>query len=464
MVFNSLEFLFFFIVVFVVYWTLTRKWQNYLLLIASYCFYGSWNWKFLFLIFISTVCDYKLSQLICCTKSRSGKRLYLWTSVFVNLSILGFFKYYNFFIQDALAFFSCFGFDYNPLVLSIILPVGISFYTLQTMAYTIDVYREKIPPSKHFFDYALFVSFFPQLVSGPIERASHLIPEIQRERSFDYKQFQEGVFLILIGLYKKLVVADQLAIYVNHAIIGQTNYKLLLCIYFFAFQIYCDFSGYTDIARGTAKLLGFEIRINFNRPYFSKSLAEFWRRWHISLSTWFRDYVYIPMGGSRVSVRKYFAAIMAVFLLSGLWHGAKWTFVIWGCIHGFLFLCERVVRKKVNLGKYVPFRYIVDALRILIIFHLVCFAWIFFRANSLHMAVEIIKRLVDFQIKPFNDYLVLANCLAGLAGLLVYECFEGFWNRQLVTEWKRSIIYFTIVVAILLFGNMNGGQFIYFQF
>ena len=345
MLFNSLEYLIFLPIIFFLYWFVFYKnfqKQNLLILFGSYLFYGWWDWRFLFLIIFSTVIDYVIGYRVYYSKTIKSKKILVFVSLIFNLSILGWFKYFNFFVDSWINLVSIFGYQLkNYDSMSVILPVGISFYTFQTMSYTIDIYRKKLEPTKDFISFASFVSFFPQLVAGPIERASNLLPQILKKREFKYEQAVQGLRLIFWGMFKKIVIADQLAPIVDEIF---SNYNdlgggmLFLGAFYFAFQIYCDFSGYSDIAIGTSKLFGFEIMSNFKFPYFSRNIGEFWRRWHISLSTWFRDYLYIPLGGSKEGKWKSLRNILIIFIISGLWHGANWTFIFWGLFHSILFI------------------------------------------------------------------------------------------------------------------------------
>ena len=344
MLFNSKEFLIFLAIVFVLYWIISNKnlkIQNSLILVSSYVFYGWWDYRFLSLIILSTFVDYFIGLKIFNQKIKSQK-FYLWISVIFNLSILGFFKYFNFFIESFFDLLYGFGYEIkSKWSLNIILPLGISFYTFQTMSYVIDVYKKKLEPTKDFISFACYVTFFPQLVAGPIERATNLLPQILSKRKFSIEQFYQGLRLILFGLFKKVVIADSLAPLVDLIFADYQNYgggTLFLGAIYFAFQIYCDFSGYSDIAIGTSKLFGFEIMSNFKFPYFSRNIGEFWRKWHISLSSWFRDYLYIPIGGSKAGKMKSIRNIIVIFLVSGFWHGANWTFLFWGLFHSILFI------------------------------------------------------------------------------------------------------------------------------
>ena len=350
MLFNSLEFFIFLPIVFILYWYIINKnlnLQNSLLLIASYVFYGWWDYRFLSLIALSTIVDYIVGLSIHNADTKANKKYWLILSMLFNLGLLGFFKYYNFFIDSWVDLISSFGYSIeNTWTLKVILPVGISFYTFQTMSYSIDIYREKLAPTKNFIAFAAFVSFFPQLVAGPIERASNLLPQILKKRKFDKDLAIKGIEQIVWGMFKKVVIADSIAPIVNDIFNNYDSFSggtLITGAIFFAVQIYCDFSGYSDIAIGTAKLFGFNLMTNFNFPYFSRSIAEFWRKWHISLSTWFRDYLYIPLGGSKVGKVKGVRNVFAIFLVSGFWHGANWTFIAWGGIHALLFIPSFII-------------------------------------------------------------------------------------------------------------------------
>ncbi len=349
MLFNSFSFLIFFLVVYPLYLLFNLRWQNRMLLVASYFFYGSWDWRFLSLIIISTFLDYYCGGAISRSASLRKKKIFLLFSISGNLLILGFFKYYNFFIVSLQELLSLFGLSMQPHLLSIILPVGISFYTFQTMSYTIEIYRNKIKPVNNFIDFSLFVAFFPQLIAGPIERASHLIPQIVQKRYVNLPQFNEGCRLIIWGLFKKIAVADRLGIYVDSVygnLYQHSGLTFILATIFFAFQIYCDFSAYSDIARGLGRLMGFDIMVNFRFPYFARNIREFWQRWHISLSEWLRDYLYIPLGGNRCGKFKTYRNIFITMLLGGLWHGANWTFVVWGLLHGFFYSRDKIHTEK----------------------------------------------------------------------------------------------------------------------
>ena len=344
MLFNSLDFAIFLPIVFILYWFVANKnlkLQNFLIVAASYLFYGWWDWRFLSLIIFSTVVDYLIGISLSKQENQNKRRILLWISILVNLGFLGFFKYYNFFLNNFITAFSFFGTEINANSLNIILPVGISFYTFQTLSYTIDIYKRKLVPTKNFIAFSAFVSFFPQLVAGPIERATNLLPQFYYKRSFDYKNAMIGIRQIVWGLFKKVVIADTCSQYANEIFNTYEIYSsttLIIGAICFAFQIYCDFSGYSDIAIGLSRLFGFKLMKNFNYPYFSRDIAEFWRRWHISLSTWFRDYLYIPLGGSKVEKYKVIRNVFIIFIVSGFWHGANWTFIIWGTLNALYFL------------------------------------------------------------------------------------------------------------------------------
>ena len=361
MLFNSITFAVFLLIVFAVYWSLVRLkdgklWQNVFILAASWVFYGWWDWRFLSLIFLSSMTDFLVGHAMHHSEDKSTRKILLFVSLGINLGVLGVFKYFNFFVETFLDAFSLIGLEIESPALYILLPVGISFYTFQTLSYTIDIYRRKIEATDDMVAFFAFVSFFPQLVAGPIERASHLLPQFFQDRQFDYAQSVRGLRLILWGLFKKVIIADLLAEYVN-LVYGLPEEFAALDVFiatvFFAIQIYCDFSGYSDVAIGTARLFGFDLNLNFKAPYFSATLKEFWERWHISLSTWFRDYVYIPLGGNRVTPDMWAVNIMVVFLVSGLWHGAELSFVIWGGIHGLWFIIEHFSGMRKNVPPFL---------------------------------------------------------------------------------------------------------------
>tara|TARA_R110002074_G_scaffold393022_1_gene579156 strand:+ start:9260 stop:10693 length:1434 start_codon:yes stop_codon:yes gene_type:complete len=477
MFFNSIAFLLFLPTVFIIYWFLLKrnlKAQNILLLIASYFFYGWWDYRFLILIALSTVIDYVVGLKLQDETVDKKRKYLLALSLIFNLGMLGFFKYYNFFIDSWLDSWAILGIKMHASTMQIILPVGISFYTFQTLSYTIDVYRKKLIPTKNFINFATFVAFFPQLVAGPIERATNLLPQFSVKRSFSLERAKSGIHLIIWGLFKKIVIADSCATYVN-AIFD--NYQelntltLIIGAVYFAFQIYGDFSGYSDIAIGTGRLFGFELMQNFNYPYFSRDVAEFWRRWHISLTTWFRDYLYIPLGGSRTSKRKLIRNVFIIFLVSGFWHGANWTFIIWGALHALFFiplLMGKKNRKNINQvseNVVIPsFRELID---MLITFTLVALAWVFFRADTISVAFHYIKRLVsnlNFNIEylSIENYSLEMLLLIGI--FILFEWFHKHTEHPFLGKLKWIKIV-SIILMILTFGvYSNHQEFIYFQF
>jgi len=480
--FNSVDFALFLPLVFLVYWFVTSKslrLQNLFILLASYFFYGCWDYRFLGLILFSTVVDYTIGLKL---KESEGtmRRYYLYTSLFVNLGLLGVFKYYNFFIDSFSDAFSIMGYDFNPSRLNIILPVGISFYTFQTLSYTIDVYKRKLEPDTNFISFAAFVSFFPQLVAGPIERASNLLPQFHRERTFDYSNAKDGLRQILWGLFKKVVIADNCAHFVDiifNNSADQSGSNLVLGAVFFAFQIYGDFSGYSDIAIGTAKLFGFNLMKNFAFPYFSRDIAEFWRRWHISLSTWFRDYLYIPLGGSRKGKWMSIRNVFIIFIVSGFWHGANWTFILWGALNALFILPLLVTnRNRANLevvakGKLLPS--IRELLHMLLTFGLTVFAWVFFRAESIGHAFSYIDGVFTkslFSIPALPEMREVATLLILLAFFIIVEWFqreEEFGLATLGASLYRPLrwgMYSGIIFLIGMFMQTEETPFIYFQF
>lgn len=479
MLFNSFEFLVFLPLVFCLYWFVFNKglrWQNGLILIASYLFYGWWSWQFMGLLMLSTLLDYAYGFGVA-SAHRGRAKLFLWLSIINNLGILGVFKYYNFFAAQAQLAFGQVGVHLSPTFLDVALPVGISFYTFHGMSYVFDIYRGHQKPVRSFPEYAVFVCFFPLLVAGPIERASHLLPQVQRPRRFNYQQALEGCRLILWGLFKKVVVADSLAPIADQAFDNYHNLDAITLIkgaIVFAFQIYGDFSGYTDIALGTAKLFGFELLSNFKFPYFSRDVAEFWRRWHISLSSWFRDYLYIPLGGSRAGKYRTVRNTFIIFLVSGFWHGASWNFIAWGGIHacGFLplLLLERNrkhVTSVVAEGKVLPTAR--ELLQMLGTFAFVTFAWIFFRAKTMQEATGYIWHIVvDAIARPGN---LLHMPGGNTAFLYILPMVTGDWwlrhdERHLRVPKMRLIragVYMMVAVSILYFFGAKT-SFIYFQF
>lgn len=474
MLFNSIEFLLFLPIVFILYWFVFKKiqQQNILLLIASYVFYGWWDWRFLSLILFSTLIDYTLGIQMQKVKAAKKRKHLLWASLLVNLGMLGFFKYYNFFIDSWIEAWSGLGVTMHASSLHIILPVGISFYTFQTLSYTIDIYREKLQPTKDFIAFASFVSFFPQLVAGPIERATNLLPQFSIKRVFKYEYAVSGMKLILWGLVKKVVIADSCAILVNKIFADYQNESGLVLIMgaiYFAFQIYCDFSGYSDIAIGTSRLFGFKLMKNFNYPYFSRDIAEFWRRWHISLSTWFRDYLYIPLGGSRGSLKIKIRNVFVIFLVSGFWHGANWTFIIWGGLNALFFL-PLLLRKKNrnNLGEVAAHSFLPsfkELFQILSTFTITTFAWIFFRASSLKEALNYIAGIFDFS-NFFPDFLRHKKVLPLLILFIILEWFSRKQEYAIVLDKKYRVVFYLVFTFLILYyaSVEEKSSFIYFQF
>ncbi|MEZ4988771.1 MAG: MBOAT family O-acyltransferase [Saprospiraceae bacterium] len=447
---------------------------------ASYIFYGWWDWRFLFLILISTLIDFFVGLQLSRAKEEKRRKLLLGISLGANLGMLGFFKYYNFFIDNFVAGFSFFGFDITPTHLDIILPVGISFYTFQTLSYTIDVYKRQIEPTTDFIAFAAFVSYFPQLVAGPIERASNLLPQINSKRTFDYSLAMEGVFQILWGLFKKVLIADNCAPIVNNIFASDHSggSLLVLGIVLFAFQIYGDFSGYSDIAIGVSKLFGIRLMTNFRFPYFSRNIGEFWRRWHISLSTWFRDYLYIPLGGSRKGTYLGIRNVFIIFLVSGFWHGANWTFIFWGAFHALLFVPSFILgRNKKYYARDISAtswsRQVIDLALMLKTFTLITFAWIFFRAQSMTAAFTYIRNIFRPSLLTIPKLEGRENTDALLSLLLIVILLSVEWkyrNHEYALEGisrKSSFVQLgiIIIITILLFFFAGVPQdFIYFQF
>ncbi|WP_299174876.1 MBOAT family O-acyltransferase [uncultured Allomuricauda sp.] len=485
MIFNSLEFAIFLPLVFILYWYVFNnnlKHQNLLILASSYIFYGWWDWRFLSLIIFSTVADYLIGVALVKQEKQKTRKALLWTSILVNLGFLGFFKYYNFFLDNFVAAFTFFGTELNTNSLNIILPVGISFYTFQTLSYTIDVYKKKLEPEQDFVAFAAFVSFFPQLVAGPIERATNLLPQFPVKRKFSYSKAADGMRQILWGLFKKVVIADNCAEFANMIFNGSDSYSgstLVLGALFFTFQIYGDFSGYSDIAIGTARLFGFNLKRNFAYPYFSRDIAEFWRRWHISLSTWFRDYLYIPLGGSRGGTSMKIRNTFIIFIVSGFWHGANWTFIVWGALNAIYFLPLLLTNKNRNnlevvaKGKLLPS--IKEVWAMSTTFLLTVLAWIFFRAENLTHALNYISDIFSsslFTIPDFGPYLGLkiAMIFVLLTFFLIIEwlgreneyAIEGLKVRLNKKVYRWS--FYLIVWSFIFIFSGNEQEFIYFQF
>lgn len=484
MLFNSVNFAIFFPIVFFIYWVVLKKnlkWQNIFLMLASYVFYACWDWRFVFLLAFSTFLDFICGLKIFDATTHQKKKLWLLICTLVNIGFLGFFKYYNFFIDSFQEFLQLFGLTPHLHTLQIILPVGISFYTFHGLSYVLDIYYGRIKPTRNIVDYSLFVSFFPLLVAGPIERATHLLPQVERPRTFSYSKAKDGVKQILWGLFKKVVIADGTAEFVDLAFDNTSDYSgwvLLVGAILFAFQIYGDFSGYTDIALGVARLLGFELLQNFKFPYFSRDIAEFWRRWHISLSSWFKDYLYIPLGGSKKGLPTTIRNTFIIFLVSGFWHGANWTFLAWGGLHA-LYMMPLVIWRKnrqhiavVAQGKCLPS--FVDMGQMLLTFTLVVLAWVFFRAESMHHAFFYLSRIPEsfFATSP----LIVPSIKIKMIVYALMVCFmlliewKGREDRHalenLGNNWSRFFrltFYYLIVIFLFLFAG-GGQNFIYFQF
>ena len=478
MLFNSISFALFLPVVFILYWFVTAKslkWQNILLLVSSYFFYACWDYRFLFLLIFSTILDFYTGIKISESNNNTSKKFWFWTSISINLGFLGVLKYYNFFASSFSDAITTLGFKCDVTTLNVILPIGISFYTFHGLSYVIDIYKEKIKPTKNFIDYSVFVSFFPLLVAGPIERATHLLPQIQSKRNFDYTKAVDGLRQILWGLFKKVVIADNCAEYADLIFNNSSNYSgstLVLGAVFFAFQIYGDFSGYSDIALGTARLFGIDLLKNFSFPYFSRDIAEFWRRWHISLSSWFKDYLYIPLGGSKGGTWLKLRNTFIIFLVSGFWHGGNWTFIAWGALHALFFLPLLLFNKNrshidsVAKGKMLPS--LKEFSRMLLTFLLVVLAWVFFRADSMHQAINYISHIFTSalfkipEIRPSLVIMVLAVFIfMEWLGREKNYAIENFAiHLSIPLKWAFHLFLFTVI--ILCMGKEQ--PFIYFQF
>ncbi|MBR3493034.1 MAG: MBOAT family protein [Bacteroidales bacterium] len=483
MLFNSIQFAIFLPIVFLLYWFVFDRFisksehqlrlQNAFVVVASYVFYGWWDWRFLLLIAFTSFCSWGSGLLIGKAESNKKAKTWMWLNIILNLGILATFKYYDFFVTE---FGQLFHISTDGLLLKVILPVGISFYTFQALSYSIDVYRGKIEPTTDIIAFFAFISFFPQLVAGPIERATNLLPQFLKKREFDYDTAVDGMRQILWGLFKKIVVADNCAVYVDQVFSNYTNESgstLLLAAIFFTFQIYGDFSGYSDIAIGTAKLFGIKLMRNFNVPYFSRDIAEFWRRWHISLTTWFRDYVYIPLGGSRVSKAKVIRNTFIIFLVSGLWHGANWTFIVWGAYHALLFLPLILTGKNRKYTNQVAEGHILPTIKelgqMLFTFFLAVFGWIIFRAESIGMAWEYVCGMFDVSLFMvfIKKKIALSNVIF-ITIMLVVEWLQrekehGFDIANLKPLTRYALVVL-LIEFVLFFMATTPSQFIYFQF
>jgi len=482
MFFNSLDFAIFLPIVFVLYWFVAHKnlkLQNILLLVSSYYFYACWDWRFLFLLIFSTLLDYFTGLKISQSNNRSQKLTWLWISIGVNLGFLGVFKYYNFFVQSFADGLEAFGFTAHYSTLQVILPVGISFYTFHGLSYVIDIYKDRIKPERNFIDYSVFVSFFPLLVAGPIERATHLLPQIIKPRQFDYSQAVRGMRQILWGLFKKVVIADNSAEFANTIFNHSgdaSGSTLVLGALFFTIQIYGDFSGYSDIALGTARLFGIELLRNFAFPYFSRDIAEFWRRWHISLSSWFKDYLYIPLGGSQGGMWMKIRNTFIIFLVSGFWHGANWTFIVWGLLNALyimpsiIFGTNRTNLEIVAKGRFFPSLKEFGAM--ILTFVLTMFAWIFFRANDLSHAMQYISGIFSASIWSAPYFDGIHQSYHTMILIVIFMMIEWLGREQsfaiekLGLNWHwtfRFLFYYLLIIAMVWFGGKEQ-VFIYFQF
>lgn len=466
MLFNSLSYILFFPIICIIYWSILPKYRNAILLVASYYFYMSWEPAYAILIIITSLSTWGCGLLI--DKDEKQKKLIISLCIIINLFILFTFKYYNFAINTITSMMSLTGFKLYIPHSDFLLPVGISFYTFQCIGYIVDVYRKEIRPERNLVTYALFVSFFPQLVAGPIERAKNLLPQFHFKHTFDGETFIDGLKMMIWGFFMKLCIAGNVAPYVDAVYNNVPNHNgtsFLLATFFFTFQIFCDFGGYSLIAIGTAKCLGFKLMQNFNHPYLSLSVKEFWRRWHISLSSWFSDYVYIPLGGSRCNKAKHYRNLMITMLTSGLWHGANWTFVCWGGLHGVYLVCNSAYTKMTRRKSWTP-----KLFRVILTYCFISFAWIFFRANSINNALTIIQEIITNQGSLFKGdgipSLVLPVLMIGI--LLCKEIKDEYQLKLSLMHnsnpWISVLSSAMIIIIILLCAEFNSGQFIYFQF
>ena len=468
MQFQSFVFIQFFVLFYVAYLLLLDRlrWQNLLLVAASYIFYGYWDWRFLSLLIFSTVVDFAIAQKIDQTIEQKQKKLWLGVSLFTNLSILGFFKYFNFFTASFSELLTTIGIPVNDLTLKVILPVGISFYTFQTLSYTIDVYRGDLKPARNLVDFAVYVAFFPQLVAGPIERATSFLPQIMERRKIDLAQVNAGIFLILWGYFKKLVIADNVATVADPIFSNYGDYQgldIILGVLAFTVQIYCDFSAYSDIARGLAKLMGFELMVNFKLPFFAPNPSDFWSRWHISLSSWLRDYLYIPLGGNRKGTFNTYRNLFLTMLIGGLWHGAAWNFIWWGAYQGLILVIYRLFSKKKAQTRAHP---LAVTLQMLVMFVLANIGWVIFRSTSVS---QIIYLLTHWGLSISNNTGELAFTLIFFtAPLLLVQLWQHLTRDLLIIAklplWLTNLIYGFFLINICLYGVRKSTEFIYFQF
>ncbi len=476
MIFNSIAFVVFFIIFYVTYLLIKkREYRIFLILSGSYIFYGWWDWRFLSLILFSTVVDYIIGKKIFSETSKKKRKTLLIISLVNNLGLLFFFKYFNFFIDSFIDIASVMGLSPSVHTLQIILPVGISFYTFQTLSYTIDIYKKKLNPESNLFVFASYVAFFPQLVAGPIVRAIDLLPQFKLNHKITSEQIRNGIFLIVLGYFKKIVIADSLAPLIDDAFANPLNYtslNMIIVVLFYSFQIYCDFSGYSDIAIGLGKLLGFNFPKNFNLPYLSKNFSDFWKRWHISLSSWLRDYLYIPLGGNRKGSIITKRNLMLTMLLGGLWHGANWTFVVWGFLHGTFLIIQGMFKPIFNFLDKILHKYLINILGIIVTFLLVNIAWIFFRSQTITEAFEIINKISSFDNMSFSALKPKFQIFK--AFLIIFILFFGeisyfLFNKKIdsILNNKRFLLLFInafLIWMILLFGTFSNNNFIYFQF
>lgn len=471
MYFNSFEFVLFFAIVYGLYVVLRHRQQNYLLLVASYFFYGWWDWRFLSLIVLSTLVDYSVGLALDSSSGKRRRRQLVWLSVGVNLGVLGIFKYFGFFAESLNVALAQFGIAMDARMADLVLPVGISFYTFQTMSYTIDIYYGKMKPTRSLLNFAVFVAYFPQLVAGPIERASHLLPQVEKPRSINYEMIREGLWLVLLGYFKKVVIADNMAEFTKPIFENPEAANGLLIvagIYAFAFQIYGDFSGYSDIARGISKLMGFDIMVNFRMPYFATNPREFWQRWHISLSTWLRDYLYIPLGGSRGGTRQTYRNLMITMTLGGLWHGAAWNFVAWGVYQGSILCVHRYFAGDVHKpsGHKTWSARLSHAALVVLFFQVTCFGWLLFAVKDLRDVPLLLRNIFN----PFelNFEMAALSIVFFVAPLFVLDWYQERSRDMLVVKtWRPTVrlaVYATLFAYILLCGVPAGQEFIYFQF
>ncbi|OGX58945.1 MAG: hypothetical protein A2460_07820, partial [Omnitrophica WOR_2 bacterium RIFOXYC2_FULL_43_9] len=476
------QFWFFFVIVYLTYLILPYKLQNRLLLIASCVFYGAWDWRFLILMGISTLTDFICSLQMQTSDNSRYRKYFLWLSISIHLLILCFFKYFNFFASGIHSLFNVLGIPTSHTAIHIILPVGISFYTFKGISYTIDCYRKEISPTRNLWDYALFVSYFPQLVAGPIERAAHLLPQIENPRTITRQKISEGIYLIVSGLFQKIFIADNLALIVNTVFQSPSPYigaRVLLAVYAFALQIYCDFAGYSNIARGLGKIMGFDIMLNFNLPYFSSNPSEFWKKWHITLSSWLRDYLYIPLGGNRRGVLLSYRNILITMLLGGLWHGAGWTFLLWGAYHGILIVLYKIISPVIMEFPHIKNTFLLKCwkgIKIVFFFHLVCMGWLIFRARSFGQIIDMLSSLGgNLQIIKFTQG--SAFSLAFFLSLLVImiQFLQFKYNDPLLLlnlRVRSKILLLTMIIYCSAYAVIFGGiyqishdqKFIYFQF